>query len=135
MAFKTKAQVNFYATKWRLANKEKWLAYRRKNRAKHKQRYQNKDRELNWKRRGIIFTTEQYDLMLQSQQGVCAICSKPEVYSNFRLAVDHDHKTGRVRGLLCALCNAVILRTVEHHSDLLDRAKNYLLGEKYVSIA
>ncbi len=51
-------------------------------------------------------TTEQYDELLVRQDGVCAIC-KAGVSDALgrRLSVDHDHETGRVRGLLCTLCN------------------------------
>ena len=49
-------------------------------------------------------TAEQYDEMLASQSGGCAICRKT-CSSGRRLAVDHDHATGKVRGLLCAKCN------------------------------
>jgi len=48
-------------------------------------------------------TIQDYDRMLEEQRGVCAICKKPE--KNRKLAVDHDHETGRVRGLLCTNCN------------------------------
>lgn len=48
-------------------------------------------------------TVQDYDRMLTRQRGVCAICLKPE--KNRMLAVDHDHDTGRVRGLLCTTCN------------------------------
>ena len=41
--------------------------------------------------------------MLAAQRGVCAICGRPP--KTRRLAVDHNHKTGRVRGLLCPWCN------------------------------
>lgn len=68
------------------------------------------------KRYGI--TPEQYDQMLSEQQGVCAICnSTPESDRNRelqRLAVDHDHDTGEVRGLLCARCN-LSLGHIEPH--------------------
>lgn len=44
-----------------------------------------------------------YDRMLEAQEGRCAICrARPK---SKRLAVDHDHKTGAVRGLLCSRCN------------------------------
>jgi len=47
-------------------------------------------------------TVEQYDKLLEKQNGVCAICKRsPEQM----LAVDHCHETGRVRGLLCRSCN------------------------------
>ena len=48
-------------------------------------------------------TIEQYDEMLDAQGGGCAICGvKP---TNKRLAVDHCHTTGKVRGILCTGCN------------------------------
>lgn len=49
---------------------------------------------------------EQYDEMFEKQGGRCAICEteKPNGYGK-RLAVDHCHDTGRVRGLLCGNCN------------------------------
>lgn len=55
----------------------------------------------------------EYEARLDEQGGVCAICKKPEVArgrggSIRRLAVDHDHIDGRVRGLLCSLCNCLI---------------------------
>lgn len=49
------------------------------------------------------FTAEAYDAMLEAQGGGCAICGNPP--KSRRLHVDHDHKTGAVRGLLCHRCN------------------------------
>lgn len=52
-------------------------------------------------------TSEQYDALLERQGGRCAICrARPK---SKRLAVDHDHKTGVVRGLLCSRCNHDLL--------------------------
>lgn len=52
-------------------------------------------------------TVDQYDALHAAQAGGCAICSTALPGSNFpQLAVDHDHQTGYVRGLLCAQCNA-----------------------------
>ena len=45
-------------------------------------------------------TEEQFNDLFDQQNGFCAICHKPAV------VVDHDHKTGSVRGLLCSRCNA-----------------------------
>lgn len=48
-------------------------------------------------------TAAEYDALLEAQGGRCAICrGKPK---SKRLAVDHNHKTGEVRGLLCSRCN------------------------------
>lgn len=51
-------------------------------------------------------TLEEYDRMFEEQNGLCAICRKPP--KNYRLAVDHDHDTGAVRGLLCPPCNRAL---------------------------
>lgn len=63
-------------------------------------------------RRAKLFDLEElsYSELLEAQGGVCAICKKPETIKNQNgevrsLAVDHDHSTGRVRGLLCFRCN------------------------------
>jgi hypothetical protein len=51
-------------------------------------------------------TEEEYAVILAYQKGVCAGCGRAP--GNIRLAVDHCHKTGRIRGLLCWLCNRAI---------------------------
>ena len=63
-----------------------------------------------------------YDDMLASQGGVCAICLQPPSYT---LYVDHCHETGRVRGLLCAPCNAG-LGMLRDDPDRARRAADYL---------
>ena len=49
-------------------------------------------------------TLEQYDQLFESQGGVCAICGRIDSDGR-RLSVDHDHRAGKVRGLLCGKCN------------------------------
>ena len=51
---------------------------------------------------------KQYEKMYMEQAGACAICRKPTTRENPFLFVDHDHNTGKVRGLLCHKCNAGI---------------------------
>ena len=53
-------------------------------------------------------TVEQYDTIHAYQGGVCYACSQPEPVKGRRLSVDHDWKTGQVRGLLCSRCNPVL---------------------------
>lgn len=48
---------------------------------------------------------EEYNALLESQNGVCAVC---EGKTGRKLSVDHDHKTGKVRGLLCVKCNLAL---------------------------
>lgn len=86
----------------------------------------DKDRERNWKRRGISLTVAQYDDLLKKQDGKCAICRKPP--KRMRLAVDHDHKTGKVRGLLCFYCNYRIVR--KWKIEMLRKVLAYLEGSE-----
>lgn len=68
-------------------------------------------------------TEEEWDQMLEVQQGLCAICGKDP---GDRLCVDHDHKTGKVRGLLCRGCNAALGKFYDD-PDVVMRAASYLL--------
>ena len=70
-------------------------------------------------------TDEDYALLLASQGGGCAICGNPP--RTRRLHVDHDHKTGRIRGLLCFTCNHFTLGRYAQPWKL-RRAADYLEG-------
>lgn len=74
-------------------------------------------------------TVEDYEKLLKAQGGVCAICGRPP--KKQRLAVDHDHLTKRVRGLLCAFCNGRILGRLERSKT--DPRKIVVYLEKYGS--
>lgn len=51
-------------------------------------------------------TLEQYEAKFGAQKGLCAICQKPPTRK--RLAVDHDHRSGKIRDLLCSYCNFLV---------------------------
>lgn len=53
-------------------------------------------------------TMEQYDFMLHFQQNACAICFRTSDEIGRKLAVDHCHKTGKIRALLCSNCNTAV---------------------------
>jgi hypothetical protein len=87
----------------------------------------NKKNYILFHERGIAkrynLTLEQYADLKNEYNNKCAICGK--TCKNKRLCVDHDHKTGKIRGMLCHLCN----RGLGHFQDnpeLLDKAINYL---------
>lgn len=75
-------------------------------------------------RRKFGITLAQYDILLKEQGGVCKICKDIDhAYDNFQ--VDHCHTTGKIRGLLCHLCN----KGLGHFKDspqLLEKAIAYL---------
>jgi hypothetical protein len=81
------------------------------------------NREEHLKRRYGI-TVAQYDEMLANQNNVCWICKRPP--KKKRLSVDHNHKTGKVRGLLCYSCNYRLLPGAHEDPDVLLRAADYL---------
>jgi hypothetical protein len=70
-------------------------------------------------------TPADYDRLLQKQEGACAICGC-KCTTGKRLAVDHDHETGAVRGLLCLPCNTA-LGAFKDQPELLRAAISYLL--------
>jgi hypothetical protein len=76
-------------------------------------------------RRKYGITTETYEKLLEAQSHSCGVCSKHESTFAIRLAVDHNHRTGEIRGLLCAYCNH---RLVGRHTDpeLLQAVVDYL---------
>ena len=76
----------------------------------------------NLKKYGI--TWQDYLTMLAEQNGVCKICRQPSS-NRFMLSVDHNHSTGKVRGLLCASCNFA-LGNMKDNPALLRKAAEYL---------
>jgi hypothetical protein len=75
-------------------------------------------------RKKFGLTVEEYDRMLEAQGGVCLLCERENTYGR-RLAVDHCHITGKVRGLLCTRCNAA-LGVFNDDPEILERAIQYL---------
>jgi len=104
-----------------------------KHRAYHKAyREKNKDKRKNgmllWR---FNITLEEYQVLFEAQAGVCKICGEEETarknHSEEKrmLCVDHDHNTGKVRGLLCNRCN----RALGHYEATKPRMKEF---EKYL---
>ena len=109
-------------------NKEKILKYKKENKEKIKILNQN----LHLKNTFGI-TLEQYNKLLEEHNGVCAICKTKEFIKDSignvrRLAVDHNHKTGKIRGLLCFNCNQM-LGKAKDNKQILINAIEYLTKE------
>jgi hypothetical protein len=77
--------------------------------------------EVNLKRLYGI-SKEGYEEILRRQRGKCAICKK--AYAR-RLQVDHDHETGKVRGLICYRCNTA-LGWYEKTKPMAEKFESYL---------
>ena len=75
-------------------------------------------------------SNQDYNGLFNDQNGKCKICGRHQAVFDYRLAVDHDHKTKEVRGLLCRYCNRLVgqyekLKTCKNF-DLLSRVVEYL---------
>jgi hypothetical protein len=84
-------------------------------------------REWQYKKRFGI-TIETYNQMLLEQNNSCAVCERQPTDFKRKFSIDHDHKTGEIRGLLCDNCNHA-LGMVNDNSLLLQKLILYL--EKY----
>lgn len=82
-----------------------------------------------WLRNRYGITEHEYNNLLATQDGVCAICKREEKDKRLKyLSVAHCHKTGRVRGLLCNSCNVGLSR-FEDNILYLKNAINFLDGK------
>jgi len=79
-----------------------------------------------------LLSDREYIVWFDKQNGLCAICGNPETWKNqfglCKLSRDHDHQTGKVRGLLCNSCNN-ILRCCKDSIETLTKTIKYLKGE------
>lgn len=101
------------------------LVYQQSDKGRAAQlKYQQSDKgRAYWRRYKYKLSPEDYKALLQSQGGLCAICRDPP--GKMILCVDHDHATGRVRGLLHNTCNAA-LGHFQDSPDLCRAAAAYL---------
>jgi len=131
-----KERVNAYARAKYAANPDKFKAraqmYRQTNPDKVRQTlkdyaHRNREKILAYKRlRTYGLTTEQFNQLKAHQKSLCAICTQPFAQGyRTRPHVDHNHQTGKVRGLLCSSCNCG-LGYFQDNSALLEKAKIYL---------
>ena len=71
-----------------------------------------------------------YTILFEKQHGNCAICQSPENGRYKSLSVDHCHKTGKIRGLLCNNCNRAI-GLLQDSPEIVESALEYLEKHKY----
>lgn len=80
--------------------------------------------------RYLDITILEYWDLYELQQGLCAICEQPERETRLgtikRLSIDHDHATGKIRGLLCSICNKPLKSKNEEALQWLNKAIKYI---------
>lgn len=112
---------------YRARQKEYMKKYRARNlerlREKDRQWQKKNGRKATLKRHGI--TEDDYEIKLNSQNGCCAICGGEPGGRWGTFHVDHDHITGKVRGLLCDSCNLGIGKFYDNPA-LMRKAAEYL---------
>jgi hypothetical protein len=129
---KTAEERKQYRKQQYLKNKDKEKAAREIYYSKNKELILAKNKKYNKenpdKRKSAILkyeygiTLDQYNEMFKEQEGKCAICQRHQNKLTRTLCVDHDHKTNKVRALLCLTCNTDV-SVVENR---LEEMTNYL---------
>ena len=122
MAQKDPAARRAYMAEYRKKNPHKisewskkyYQKYRERELAKGQNRYRKdwaNTRTIAWKKhlkKNYNITPQEYDQLFNIQNGECAICGTHQMYLDKTLNVDHNHETGKIRGLLCLHCNSTI---------------------------
>ena len=125
--WKDRSKKHGYQSKCKPCKTARFTVYRKANGYDRKRYWNNPEGE---RERHLIrkygVTLADYEAMFVAQRGCCAICQKAQERA---LDVDHNHRTGVVRGLLCTNCN----RMIGHANDDPERlqiAANYLSSRK-----
>jgi hypothetical protein len=91
-----------------------------------KKRIENPDYQRAFDLRGKFgISIAEYDSMLAAQGERCGICQRHQSELSRRLAVDHNHSTGRVRGLLCNACNTS-LGKLREDPEIINKMLEYI---------
>lgn len=116
--------------KWMLDNPKKHKETQDRYAPYRKEYYQQPEQKLKYRKRFIErkygISYEEYEKMVDLQRNVCYVCNRPEPDKrNAHLAIDHCHKTGKIRKLLCSRCNKIV-GGLEENEDLAEKIKQYI---------
>lgn len=108
------------------AAQEKWRAANKAKIALGKKTWKNNNRE-EWRRRRRedkikqFMSLDDYHTLLNMQDHRCAICKStdPNNKNSTRFCIDHCHRTGRIRGLLCHRCNTMLGAAIDSQATIL----------------
>ena len=96
------------------------IAYYHRTKEIHREKYHRTQRKHRLKKKYGL-TPERYDEMLENQNNACAICKTPKPITN--MPVDHNHATGKIRGILCSACN----KALGHFKDDITTMQNAII--------
>lgn len=127
-----KEEKRIYDREYYSNHREKKIEQQIKYRSSNKDKIKKLSHERYSKYRSYLknygITLDEYNGLLIKQNNECKICHKHITQSKHAFAVDHDHDTGIVRGLLCSKCNSA-LGLFEDNANVLLSALIYLKGE------
>ena len=105
---KNREKICLRVRAWSANNKGKVQAANKKWREKNKEKVRGIGQRSHLRKK-YGMTKEDYAAILEKQGGACAICGTQEWQSKGkRPVIDHDHKTGKTRGILCHNCNVAL---------------------------
>lgn len=132
---KNKKKIADYNSKWQKKNKQLKSIHNKRYRDSNmdkitainkswalENRKKTRNHQLKFKY-GI--SQKQYATMFAEQDGKCCVCEKPEIVKNYqtnkinKLCVDHNHLTGKTRGLLCQKCNSAYGLLMESEENII----------------
>lgn len=121
-----------YKKKWYEKHPEKMKQYNDNRNDKRKEWYvKNKDKIKDRQLKSLYgISLEEYMILVEQTGGVCPLCNTEFVLgrkSNKNPVVDHNHKTGKIRGIICGHCNSG-LGCFKDNVNILGRAIKYLGG-------
>lgn len=124
---KTRERNRLAARKRRALDPERAKQYQREYQGKNRETVAKRMRE--WRRlKAFGLTSETFEQMFEGQDRCCAICRGLSTGSKNDWHVDHCHKSGRVRGILCCHCNGM-LAYAKDDVETLNSAIQYLGGD------
>jgi hypothetical protein len=118
MAYKNPEEGKAYHAAWYQRNREKRLAQGLAWRLANKERIKDTDKKWRaanplkvrawWRQKVYNLTPEDFNELLAAQNGCCAACLSPDPGHKYGWQIDHNHKTGKVRAILCRPCNLAL---------------------------
>ena len=127
---KIRKKHRLYKKEYYIKNREKCIAQSREYKRTHKEQIKEYDKKHSLRYHYGLSIIE-FNNILLAQNNRCAICNEPlDLQNSKNVHIDHDHKTGKIRGILCQKCNLAI-GLLRDNPEYTKRATEYLERDKY----